>query len=154
MTCRRNVIAVMVLLGGWVNVPTAATAAETGGPACALCETSTSGGGGITGGSGFSEHRFPSNGTLVCTSGGECKDCHAFNACHGGWQNKQCSEFHWTCGQTQAAMTTLEEANNDATLLLVAEHRYGAHLVADPVGSGYVLALDCHGHVVAARRVA
>lgn len=122
----------------------ASTQAEEEGAACKGCKHNLD----------TNEHWFGGwfNG---CTSGDDCYDCHAFNACHDGPQAPYtCGVYHWLCGQTSAMLDLLDKAlaepNAESAIVRVAN---SAPKTLRIVSAGYVLVKNCSGGIVAAYRV-
>lgn len=87
-----------------------------------------------------------------CSSGSNCYDCHAFNACHTDPQGPfQCGQNHWLCGNTGAMLDAIDKAlvapNAESAILKVANSSPKAVRI---VSAGYLLVKDCNGAIVGA----
>jgi hypothetical protein len=91
-------------------------------------------------------------GWTQCNGGDWCYDCHAFNACHGNWQELHCFQRHSPCGGALALSTLLEKARKYAASELSiqeAEAQAGPVRIRFNPKRGVVQVYDCSGQVVA-----
>ena len=85
-----------------------------------------------------------------CSSGGDCYDCHAFNACHTDVQPYACGDRHFACS-TLITANSLEELRRDDTrsalgaFAEIAENGGNIQFVRER--SAFVI-LDCEGNAV------
>lgn len=132
-----GVLSALVFASALLASSQSAYAAEEEGWKCGFCVYS----------SYTQKHHFM--GTCWPSSGQNCMDCKAFNACHTDPQVGTCDEYHWECGRSQASIERLEDAlavpgAPESLHALIDASDSGVEVTAD----GYAIVLGCDDETV------
>lgn len=85
----------------------------------------------------------------ACTSGVQCYDCDAFNACHGFWQDGTCDKWHFSCGLAAADFERIRLLGSGEGRITrdLLEDLDESHSIVLNESRGVYQLVDCQGNV-------